>query len=358
MDIKLTYNKAHRPSNEKKTYDPRFGTSFTDKMFMMSYDPEKGWHDAQIKDNEPFILSPATLVFHYGQEIFEGMKAYRWDDGKICMFRPDMNIKRLNRSAERLCMPTVNEKFVLEAIEQLVWEDRDWVPQEHGHSLYLRPTMIAVDPILGIRPGTKYIFFVIDSPTGSYFPGGINPVKIWVSDSYVRAVKGGIGEAKTGGNYAASLKAMNDARSKGCSQVLWLDGREMKYVEEVGSMNICFVEDGKVITPALNGSILHGITRNSVITIAKELGYTVEEKQIAIEDICKGITSGKVTECFGCGTACVISPVGELNYKDKAYVLNDNKIGPVAQRLYDTLTGIQYGKVKDKFGWIKEIKPR
>jgi len=358
MEIKITYNKVNRPKNEKKSYDPRFGTSFTDKMFLMSYDKDNGWHDAMIKDNEPFVLSPATLVFHYGQEIFEGMKAYKWDDGRIFMFRPDMNIKRLNRSADRLCMPAVDEKFVLEALEKLVWEDRDWVPQEHGHSLYIRPAMIAVDPILGIRPGTKYFFFIIDSPTGPYFPEGVNPVKIWVCDSYVRAVKGGIGEAKTGGNYATSLKAMNEARTKGYSQVLWLDGREMKYVEEVGSMNIFFVEDGKLITPVLNGSILHGITRESIITMGRDLGYTVEEKRISIEEICKGIASGKVTECFGCGTACVISPVGELNYKDKPYVLNDFKIGPVAKKLYDNLTGIQYGKAKDKFGWLHEIKPR
>jgi branched-chain amino acid aminotransferase len=358
MEIKIAYNKAHQPKNEKKTYDPRFGTSFTDKMFMMSYDKENGWHDAMVKDNEPFVLSPATLVFHYGQEIFEGMKAYKWDDGKICMFRPDMNIKRFNRSADRLCMPAVDEKVFMEGLENLIWEDRDWVPKEHGHSLYIRPTMIAVDPVLGIRPGTKYTFFIIDSPTGPYFPEGVNPVKIWVSDSYVRAVKGGIGEAKTGGNYATSLKAMNDARAKGYSQVLWLDGREMKYVEEVGSMNIFFVEDGKLITPALNGSILHGITRESILTIGKDLGYTVEEKRISIEDICKGITTGKVSECFGCGTACVISPVGELSYKDKQYVVNDFQIGPVAKKLYDTLTGIQYGKIKDKFGWVREIKPR
>lgn len=255
-------------------------------------------------------------------------------------------------------MPAVDEKVFMEGLENLIWEDRDWVPKEHGHSLYIRPTMIAVDPVLGIRPGTKYTFFIIDSPTGPYFPEGVNPVKIWVSDSYVRAVKGGIGEAKTGGNYATSLKAMNDARAKGYSQVLWLDGREMKYVEEVGSMNIFFVEDGKLITPALNGSILHGITRESILTIGKDLGYTVEEKRISIEDICKGITTGKVSECFGCGTACVISPVGELSYKDKQYVVNDFQIGPVAKKLYDTLTGIQYGKIKDKFGWVREIKPR
>jgi branched-chain amino acid aminotransferase len=358
MEIKIAYNKANQPKNEKKTYDPRFGTSFTDKMFLMYYDKENGWHDAKVKDNEPFVLSPATLVFHYGQEIFEGMKAYKWDDGRICMFRPDMNIKRFNRSADRLCMPAVDENVFMEGLEKLVWEDRDWVPKEHGHSLYIRPTMIAIDPILGIRPGTKYAFFIIDSPTGPYFPEGVNPVKIWVSDSYVRAVKGGIGEAKTGGNYATSLKAMNDARAKGYSQVLWLDGREMKYIEEVGSMNIFFVEDGKLITPVLNGSILHGITRASILTMGRDLGYTVEEKRISIEEMCKGITTGKVSECFGCGTACVISPVGELSYKDKQYVVNDFQIGPVAKKLYDTLTGIQYGKIKDKFNWVREIKPR
>jgi branched-chain amino acid aminotransferase len=359
MEIKITYNKKAQSGLKSKSCDAKFGTTFTDKMFIMNYDTEKGgWYDAQIKDFGPFVLSPAALVFHYGQEIFEGQKAYKWEDGRIVLFRPEMNIKRFNLSAGRLCMPAVDEKVFMEALDKLVWEEREWIPQEHGHSLYLRAAMIAVDPILGVRSGTQFTFFIIDSPAGCYFPEGFKPVKIWVSDKYVRAVKGGMGEAKTGGNYAASLKAMSDAREKGFSQVLWLDGCEMKYAEEVGTMNIFFVEDGKLITPALTGGILRGVTRDSVITVAKDLGYTIEERRVPIEEICDGIKAGRVTECFGSGTACVISPVGELGYKEKSYVMNNAKTGPITQSIYDQITGIQYGKVKDKFGWIKEIKPR
>ena len=358
MDIKITYSKNANSGLKSKSCEARFGTTFTDKMFVMHYNKDKGWHDAEIKNHEPFIMPPSSLVLHYGQEIFEGQKAYKWEDGRIVMFRPEMNIKRFNLSADRLCMPAVDEKVFMEALDKLIWEEREWIPQTYGHSLYVRAAMIATDPVLGVRSGSEYVFFIIDSPAGCYFPEGFNPVKIWVSDKYVRAVKGGLGEAKTGGNYAASLKAMSEARSKGFSQVLWLDGREMKYVEEVGTMNIFFVEDGKVITPELNGSILHGVTRDSVITAAKDAGYTVEEKRISIEDICKGIESGKVTECFGSGTACVITPVGELGYKGKEYVMSNFKTGPVTQKIYDIITGIQFGKIKDNFGWIKEVKPR
>lgn len=357
MQIKYEYkNKGVKPSTIK---DLRFGTTFTDKMFIVEYDKDKGWSNPVIKNFENFSLSPASLVFHYGQEIFEGQKAYKWEDGRVVLFRPESNIKRFNLSADRMCMPTIDENLYMEGLNALIWHDRDWIPQEKDHSLYVRAAMIAVDPILGVRPGNKYYFFIINSPVGPYFVSGSNPVKIWVSDKYVRAIEGGVGEAKTGGNYASSLKAMEEARVKGCSQVLWLDGKKRQYVEEVGTMNIFFVENEKLITPKLSGSILKGITRDSVITYAKHIGITVEERIIDINELCEGIKNGKVTECFGAGTACVISPVGTLSYKDKEYIMGNNKTGHITKSIYDGITGIQYGKVKDPFNWIKFInEPR
>lgn len=356
MEIKISYKKDSRTC-PVTAGEKRFGTCFTDKMFFAEYKDGK-WQDPVVKNFEPFTIWPSALVLHYAQEIFEGQKAYKWSDGSIVMFRPEMNIKRFNRSAERMCMPTVDEEMFMKALEMLVWEDRDWIPSEDAHSLYIRPAMIAVDPLLGVRSGANYYFFIVDSPAGPYFPEGFNPVKIWVSDTYVRTIRGGIGEAKTGANYAATLKAMSEARAKGYSQVLWLDGVELKYVEEISTMNIFFVEDGKLITPNLSGGILDGITRDSVITAAKDLGLKVEERRITIEEICNGINSGKVTECFGSGTACVISPVGQLGYKGKDYVMNGFKTGPVTQKIYDVITGIQYGKIKDKFGWIRKINAK
>ena len=356
-DIKIVTNKDCK-CQVNTNNSVGFGTSFTDKMFTMKYKEGEGWSNPQVQDFAPFVLSPASLVFHYAQEIFEGQKAYKWDDGSIAMFRPEMNIKRFNRSADRMCMPQVDEDVFMKALDTLVWEDREWIPNKHEHALYIRAAMIATDPLLGVRAGQEYTFFIINSPVGPYFPQGFNPVKIWVSDTYVRATEGGVGEAKTGGNYAASLKAMKEAKANGFSQVLWLDANERKYVEEVGTMNICFVEDGKLITPELSGSILTGITRDSVLTVAKEKGIVVEEKRISIDELCKGIASGKITECFGCGTACVISPVGELNYKGEAYVVNNSKIGEVTKTIYDEITGLQYGRVKDTRGWIKLIEQR
>lgn len=356
MEIKNLYKKCDGSAVCSST-EKRFGTSFTDKMFLVEYKDGK-WINPVIKNFEPFQLWPSSLVLHYGQEIFEGQKAYKWSDGNIVMFRPESNIKRFNRSAERMCMPAIDENLFMSALEKLIWDDRDYIPSEDGHSLYIRPAMIAIDPILGVRSGSNFYFFIINSPAGPYFPEGFNPVKIWVSDTYVRTIRGGIGEAKTGANYAATLKAMNEARTKGYSQVLWLDGVEMKYVEEISTMNVFFVEDGKLITPNLSGGILNGITRDSVITAAKDLGITVEEKRISIDEITTGVNSGKITECFGSGTACVITPVGQLGYKGKEYVMNNSKTGPITQKIYGTITGIQYGKIKDKFGWIKKITPR
>jgi branched-chain amino acid aminotransferase len=355
MNITINYKRLSSPSS---TTDRRFGMSFTDKMFLMQYEKDKGWFFPTIKNHENFSMSPASLVLHYAQEIFEGQKAYKWKDGRVVLFRPEMNIKRFNRSAVTMCMPEVDEKIFMEALETLTWEDRDWVPSEEGHSLYIRAAMIATDPVLGVRAGSQYKFFIINSPVGCYFPEGFNPIKIWVSDTMVRTIAGGIGEAKTGGNYAASLKGMIEAREKGCTQALWLDGQERKYVEEISTMNICFVKKGKIVTPELTGGILRGITRDSVIVAAKDLGYTVEERKITIDEVCDGITSGEITECFGCGTACVISPIGELKYKGKSYVINHSKTGEVTKHIYDTITGIQYGRIKDKFGWIKVVEPR
>lgn len=355
MKIKIDYTKKSSP---KISSDMRFGTTFTDKMFEVNYDKDNGWVDPVVKNYEPFIMPPASLVLHYGQEIFEGQKAYKWKDGKVVIFRPEMNIKRFNNSARQMCMPVVDEEMFIQALESLVWADREWIPQGDGQSLYIRAAMIATDPVLGVRAGAQYKFFIINSPAGCYFPEGFNPIKIWVSDTHTRTVAGGIGEAKTGGNYAASLKGMAVAREKGCSQVLWLDGQERKYVDEISTMNVFLVKNGKLITPALTGGILHGITRDSVIVAARDLGYSVEERKISIDEVCEGITKGEITEFFGCGTACVISPVGELKYKDKSYVINNSKTGKITENIYDTITGIQYGKIKDKFGWIKVIEPR
>ncbi|MCX6113577.1 MAG: branched-chain amino acid aminotransferase [Proteobacteria bacterium] len=355
MNIKINYTKGTTPVIGK---DLRFGTTFTDKMFEMDYEKDKGWFNPVVKKFEPFSLSPATLVLHYAQEIFEGQKAYKWKDGRVVMFRPENNIKRFNISATKMCMPNVDEKLFMEALETLVWADRDWIPQEEGQSLYIRAAMIATDPVLGVRSGSQYKFFIINSPIGCYFLEGFNPIKIWASDTYVRTVPGGVGEAKTGANYASSLRGAMEARERGCTQALWLDGQEKKYIEEISTMNVFFVENGKLITPKLTGGILHGITRDSVIVAARDLGYSVEERKVSITEFCEGVTSGKITEFFGCGTACVISPVGEIIYKDKSYVINNFKTGKITQHIYDTITGIQYGKIKDKFGWIKVIEPR
>ena len=355
MKISVNCKSPHKPNFD---IDPRFGTNFTDKMFVMNYEKDKGWTDPVVKDHEPFLLSPAALVLHYAQEIFEGQKAYKWEDGRIVMFRPENNIKRFNISAERMCMPLVDEKIFMEALETLVWEDRNWIPKKEGYSLYIRAAMIATDPILGVRAGNQYTFFIIDSPAGCYFQEGFNPIRLWVSDTFVRTIEGGLGEAKTGANYAASLRAMMHARKNDCAQVLWLDGKERKYVDEVSTMNVFFVKDGVLITPPHGGGVLRGITRDSIITVAKDLGYKLEERDIAIDEVCKGIEDGTITECFGTGTACVISPVGLLKYKGTEYTLNGFKTGKVTKHLYDILTGIQYGKIKDKFGWIRVIEPR
>ena len=330
-----------------------FGRIFTDYMFTMRYDRENGWHDAKVEPNRPFQMDPASMVLHYGQSIFEGLKCYRRQDGGLQLFRP--NFKRMNISAERLSIPQFDVEDAMAGLLKLLEVEKDWVPRAKDTSLYIRPFIIATDPFVGVRSSNTYIFCVILSPVGAYYAHGLSPVGIYVEDKYVRAVRGGFGFAKTAGNYAASLKAGEVAHEKGYDQVLWLDGVEQKYVEEVGSMNMMFVLDGKVVTPALNGSILAGITRDSILKLAAQDGYPVEERRIAIEEIFAAGKQGRLQEAFGTGTAAVISPVGELCWENERITLSGGKIGPVTQRMYDELTGIQWGRLEDRFGWTLKL---
>jgi branched-chain amino acid aminotransferase len=320
-------------------------------MFLMDYTEGVGWHDPRIIPYQPLMMDPATMVFHYGQAIFEGLKAYKAQNGGILLFRPHRNMARVNISNDRLCIPPIDVDFGVEAIKTLVSLEKDWIPQAEGTSLYIRPFIISTDPYLGVRPSRTYKFIIILCPVGAYYPEGINPVKIYIENKYVRAVKGGIGFAKTPGNYAASLKSQVEAQEKGYTQVLWLDGVERKYVEEVGTMNVFFKIDGKVITPSLEGSILAGITRDSSIALLKHWGVPVEERRISIEEIYQAHQEGKLEEAFGTGTAAVISPIGSLNWNDNIIAINNEQTGPISKRLYDTITGIQCGKIEDLFGW-------
>ena len=333
-----------------------FGSIFADHMFTQRYKEGLGWHDAVIKPLKEFTLHPAASVLHYGQEIFEGLKAYRRADGGINLFRPDQSVARFNASADRMVMPRVDEQSHLEAIKQVVLADQRWVPSQKGASLYIRPAMIATTPTLGLGAASEYLHFIITSPVGPFFKEGFTPVSVYVSDVIRRAVKGGVGEAKTGGNYGASLFMADQAADEGYAQVLWLDAVEGRHVEEVGAMNICFVrKDGTIITPALTGSILAGITRDSILQLAPTLGYPVEEARIDIDEVLGSIEKGEISEAFGCGTAAVISPIGRLGYKGRDYIVNDNKSGPVAEHIYKELMSIQYGESRDNFSWIHEV---
>lgn len=352
ISINLTKSKKPIPADETKL---GFGRVFSDHMFVMQYDRGQGWHDARITPFAEISLSPAAMVLHYSQTIFEGLKAYRRADGGVQLFRPEENVKRLNLSAERLVIPQVPEDVALQGLKELVRIDKDWVPHSDGASLYLRPFVIAVDPFVGVRPADSYLFFIIASPSGAYYESGLNPVAIKVEEKYVRAVKGGMGYTKTGGNYAASLIGQDEAHKEGFSQVLWLDGVEHKYIEEVGAMNIFFKINGEVVTPELSGSILGGITRKSVIELLKTKGIPVSERRIAIDEIAAAYDSGTLEEVFGTGTAAVISPVGSLKYQDKTMDVGGGKIGEVSAMLYDTLTGIQYGRLADKLNWIVKV---
>ena len=354
MLIEKTKHPKAKPVDESKL---TFGDLFTDHMVIMEYDEGKGWHDERIVPYGPIALDPAAMILHYGQEVFEGMKAYRAVDGRILLFRPEENFKRLNLSNERLCIPAIDVDKCVELTKEFVKLDQDWIPSAPDTSLYLRPFIFASDPHLGVRPGKHYYFMIIASPVGPYYPEGLDPVKIYVETEFVRAVKGGTGFTKTGGNYASSLKAQAVAKEKNYTQVLWLDGVERKYIEEVGTMNVFFKIDGEIVTPSLDGSILGGITRKSAIEILKNWGYKVNERKISIDELAKAYDDGKLEEAFGTGTAAVISPIGHLNWGDKKIMeINNGKIGEVSQRLYDTLTGIQWGKIKDTYGWTVEVK--
>jgi len=353
MEIEITRNAELKPKPDDGSLG--FGTLFTDHMFNMDYDLKNGWHNPRIEPYGPIAMDPSTMYLHYGQGIFEGLKAYRTESGRIQLFRPQENFSRLNRSCRRLCIPEVDEDFALEALKQLIEIEKDWVPGAPETSLYIRPTIVAMDPFLGVRASHTYRYFIILSPVGAYYPEGFNPVKILVTSEYVRAVRGGVGEAKTPGNYAASLLAGEQAHAAGYTQVLWLDGVEQKYIEEVGSMNIFFVIDEEIITPKLNGSILPGVTRKSVIELARHWNENVSERKISIDELMQAHAAGSLKEVFGAGTAAVISPVGQIKYNDQVITINDNQTGPVAKKYYQTITDMQYGKADDPMGWIETV---
>ena len=354
MEIKIIKNE--NPKAKPDSNSLGFGKYFTDHMFIMDHDYENGWHNARIVPYGNLSLSPASTVLHYGEEIFEGMKAYLTEDGRIQLFRPYENAKRMNNSADRLCLPEIPEEDFVEAIKKLVEIDKDWIPTAKGTSLYIRPFLFGNDETLGVHTVHHSTFVIILSPVGSYYKEGLNPVKILIETEDVRAVRGGTGFAKCGGNYAASSRAGKKAEEKGYSQVLWLDGVERKYIEEVGAMNVMFKINGEVVTPALLGSILPGITRKSCLEILKKEGIKATERLLSLEELTKAVENGTLEEAWGCGTAAVISPIGLIEVNGKKYEINNGKIGPVSQMLYDKITGIQTGKIKDEFNWTVEVK--
>lgn len=356
MSNKFSVTLTKEPKAKPDPDNLRFGKIFTDHMFVMDYEEGKGWHDGRIVPYAPLVLDPATVVFHYGQEMFEGLKAYKTADGTVQLFRPDMNAKRTNNTNKRMCMPQIDEELYLDAIKALVDVDSDWIPQKEGTSLYIRPFMIGTDVFLGVAPSKTYKFVIILSPVGPYYERGLAPTKIYVEDHYVRSTPGGTGFAKIGGNYAAALIAEVKAHDMGYDQVLWLDARENKYVEEIGTSNAFFKIDGEIYTAPLEGTILPGITRDSMIQVMKDWGYKVNEVRLSMDDIYKASQDGKLEEVFATGTAAVISPVGELYWDDKKIVINDNQIGELSQKLYDELYGIQTGRVEDKRGWTVKVK--
>ena len=352
-EIKITYAATlkEKPESSKLV----FGRSMTDHMFIVDYDEGQGWHDPRIVPYGPLMIDPASKVLHYAEEIFEGLKAYRTADGSIQLFRVLDNIARMNNSAARLCMPEIPAELALAGIKKLVEVEQDWVPREKDTSLYIRPFMIGLDAALGVHSSRHVQFIVVVCPVGAYYPEGLNPVKIYVEDQDVRAVKGGTGMAKTGGNYAASLRAGDRAEKRGYSQVLWLDGVHRKYIDEVGAMNVMFKINGKILTPDLNGSVLDGITRRSCLQLLKDWGYEVEERRISVDELFEAAENGTLDEAWGTGTAAVVSPIGELAMGDKKVTVSNNQIGPITQKLYDELTGIQWGRIADPHNWITRI---
>ncbi|MBF0407726.1 MAG: branched-chain amino acid aminotransferase [Candidatus Riflebacteria bacterium] len=357
--MKISVQKLPEGALKPIESDPKklgFCKYFTDRMFTMQYSEADNWHNPEIKALGPLNLEPSSIVLHYAQEIFEGMKAFRTSKGEVNLFRPEMNARRFNRSAARLCMPSLPEHDFIDSIEAMIKLEERWIPSSRGAALYIRPFMIATDTILGVRASSNYMYCVILSPVGPYYQEGFNPVSLYVTDEFSRAAFGGMGEAKTGGNYAASLLAGRVAREKGCAQVLWLDPVHRRYIEEVGAMNIFFVFEDRLVTPKLNGSILAGVTRDTILMLAPHLNLKAEEREISIEEVVGGITTGAITEVFGCGTAASISPVGNLKYKDKDYIVNNRKVGKISQTIYDFLLGVQYGEKEDIFKWNKKIE--
>ena len=352
---KIRITKTTTPKVKPDYSNLGFGKYFTDHMFLMDYASDKGWYDPRIVPYGPISLDPSAMVLHYAQETFEGMKAYYSPEGKVLLFRPWDNFDRLNSSHNRLCIPPIDPDFALEALKTLLRVDIDWMPKEDGTSMYIRPFVIATEPHLGVRTSNNYIFCIILSPVAAYYPEGMAPVKIYVEDEDVRAVRGGTGEAKVGGNYAGTIRAQNKAQEMGFTQVLWLDGVHRKYIEEVGTMNVFFVIDGVVVTPSLSGSILPGITRRSCLEILRARNIPCEERMISVDELRTALESGKVSEAFGSGTAAVISPIGSLTFGDKTYEINGGQTGPISQELYDEITGIQWGKRDDSFGWSVEV---
>lgn len=356
MDINIIYvspeQLKEKPVDESSL---NFGDIFTDHMFLMDFEEGKGWLDPRIVPYGDFSIDPAAMGIHYGQEIFEGLKAYHGKDKGIYLFRPEDNINRFNRSASRVCMPNVDPVVFMEGMKQLILLEKEWIPKNRGTSLYIRPAMLATEPHLGVRPAKNYLFFIILCPVGAYYKEGLNPVKIYVEDKYVRAAVGGTGEAKTAGNYAASLLAAEEAKEKGFTQVLWLDAAHRRYVEEVGTMNIFFVIENEVIAAPLTGSVLPGITRDSVIHLTKEWGLKIKERSLSIDEIIDSAKDGRLSEAFGTGTAAVISPVGQITYKGEDHVVAGGKMGEISQRLYNEIVGIQYGDKEDPYGWRVRI---
>lgn len=331
-----------------------FGRYFTDHMFCLPYTEAKGWHNPQVLPYAPLQINPAASVLHYGQALFEGMKAFRQHDDRVVLYRPEFNCDRLHEGAERLCMEAPPKEMMMQGIRELVKKDVNFVPAQKGCALYIRPTLIGTEGFLGVRPSREYLFFVILSPVSAYYQGGLTPIRIWVEEKYVRAAPGGLGATKAGANYAASLRAALEAKKKGYAQVLWLDPTH-QYVEEVGTMNVFFVINGEVVTPALNGSILAGGVRESSITLLRDWGYKVTERRISIHEVAEAIFAGTLTEAFGTGTAAVISPVGELHFGGQAHLINGSKMGELSQRLYDEFTALQFGEKPDTRGWFEEL---
>ena len=341
-----------KPVNEDKL---GFGKLFSDHFFIMEYNNEKGWHNASIEPYRPLSLDPAAMCFHYGQEIFEGMKAYRGKDDSVYLFRPEENIKRMNISAKRLCMPEIDSHLFMEGMQKLVILEKDWIPHSAGTSLYIRPAMIATEKALGVHPSSEYIFYIIVGPVGAYYPEGFSPTKIYVSEEFVRSVRGGVGFCKAAGNYAASLYASEKAAKLGYTQVLWLDALEMKYVEEVGTSNIFFLIGDELITPPLSGSILSGVTRDSIIRLAKHWGIKVSERPLSIDKILDACSDGTLRDCFASGTAAIVSPIGQIYYKGREHVINEGRTGELTEKLYNEILQIQYGEKEDPFGWRVKI---